>query len=94
MVGENVVYAWWPQFFRVTVFRSDPAGGFNDVGSYPLSNPTVDNVKDWRWLLDQLVQLDILSEAESRRVGCEVWSGRTIALTEPTGKRFMLLMPS
>lgn len=94
MVGDNVVYAWWPKFFRVVVFRSDPAGGFKDAGSYPLETPRVDNNQTWRWLLDQLVSMDIISEAESRRCGVEMSAGRTIVLTEPSGKKFMLLLPS
>ena len=94
-VGENVSYAWWPEMFRVTVFVPDPKNGFADRGMYPLETPTVDNNHSWRWLLDQMVTLGLLTEYQSQNCRPETYSGRAISLTNTnTGHIFMLLMPA
>lgn len=91
---ENVIYANWPSFFRVTIFISDIKGGFRDVGSYPLSVPTLENNHSWAWLLDQLVELGVMDEITARSTFCEVYSGRAISLSNREGRKFMLLMPA
>lgn len=95
MIGDNVAYAWWPQFFRVTVFKAEKEGGFSDTGSYPLETPKVGSNMGWRWLLDQLVELGVITEAQSRQSDVEVYHGRAISLAyQGSGKKFLLLMPA
>lgn len=95
MIGENVEYAWWPQFFRVTAFVTEKEGGFRDIGSYPLETPKVGAEPGWRWLLNQLVELGVITEAQSRGCTVEHYSGRAISLAyEGSGRKFLLLMPA
>lgn len=94
-LGENVVYAHWPQSFRVTVWINNPTGGLRDVGVYPLLCPTTDNNHSWAWLTDQLVDFGVLSTTEAFESVIEVRNGRTMVLRRgPEGEQFMLLMPS
>lgn len=95
-VGDNVSYAWWPEMFRVTVFVIDEKnGGFADRGMYPLETPTIDNNHNWRWLLDQMVTLGLITEYQSQNCQPSTYSGRAISLTDnASGRVFMLLMPA
>lgn len=92
-LGANVAYASWPQFFRVTAFRS-VENGFEEVGSYPLECPSVGDV-GFTWLKNQLVALNLLTRIESLSCKFETYHGRAISVGDAvSGRKFLLLMPA
>ncbi len=93
MLAGNIHYAAWPQLFRVRAFRIAAQGGFEDLGTFPLETLKVGDDGGWSWLTNQLVSHRLLTTKQVADSRIEHFNGRSIAASDKSGRRFLVLMP-